>query len=62
MQFRDWGGMFMQHCHNTVHEDHAMLMRWDIDTAGAPFIRPLPTPIPGHKADFRNPDETLPNA
>ncbi|HST77633.1 MAG TPA: multicopper oxidase domain-containing protein, partial [Verrucomicrobiae bacterium] len=21
MQFRDWGGMFMEHCHNTVHED-----------------------------------------
>lgn len=46
MQFRDWGGMFMQHCHNTVHEDHAMLMRWDVDNAGAPFIRPLPAPIP----------------
>jgi len=25
MQFRDWGGMFMEHCHNTVHEDNAML-------------------------------------
>jgi FtsP/CotA-like multicopper oxidase with cupredoxin domain len=46
MQFRDWGGMFMQHCHNTVHEDHAMLMRWEINDSGAPFIRPLPTPIP----------------
>jgi FtsP/CotA-like multicopper oxidase with cupredoxin domain len=28
MQFRDWGGMFMEHCHNTVHEDNAMLVRW----------------------------------
>jgi FtsP/CotA-like multicopper oxidase with cupredoxin domain len=46
MQFRDWQGMFMQHCHNTVHEDHAMLMRWEIDDGGAPFLRPLPTPIP----------------
>jgi len=46
MQFRDWQGMFMQHCHNTVHEDHAMLMRWEIDDGGAPFLRPLPTPLP----------------
>ena len=46
MQFRDWGGMFMEHCHNTVHEDNAMLLRWEIDDGGAPFLRPLPTPIP----------------
>ena len=30
MQFRDWGGMYMEHCHNTVHEDNAMLVRWEI--------------------------------
>jgi hypothetical protein len=30
MQFRDWGGMFMEHCHNTMHEDNAMLLRWEI--------------------------------
>jgi FtsP/CotA-like multicopper oxidase with cupredoxin domain len=46
MQFRDFQGMFMQHCHNTVHEDNAMLLRWEIDDGGAPFLRPLPTPIP----------------
>jgi FtsP/CotA-like multicopper oxidase with cupredoxin domain len=46
MQFRDWGGMFMEHCHNTTHEDHAMLMRWEINDGGTPFLRPLPTPIP----------------
>jgi len=46
MQFRDWGGMFMEHCHNTTHEDNAMLLRWEIDDNGAPFLRPLPTPIP----------------
>src|SRR5438552_1191074 len=27
MQFRDFGGMFMEHCHNTTHEDNAMLLR-----------------------------------
>jgi len=24
-EFRDWSGMFMEHRHNTVHEDNAML-------------------------------------
>ena len=46
MQFRDFAGMFMEHCHNTTHEDNAMLLRWEIDDKGAPFVRPLPTPIP----------------
>ena len=45
MQFRDWGGMFMEHCHNTTHEDNAMFMRWEIDNRGASVLKPLPTPI-----------------
>ncbi|HVD92367.1 MAG TPA: multicopper oxidase domain-containing protein [Vicinamibacterales bacterium] len=46
MQFRDWGGMFMEHCHNTMHEDNAMLLRWEVSGNGAPFLAPLPTPVP----------------
>jgi manganese oxidase len=46
MQFRDWGGMYMEHCHNTMHEDNAMLLRWEINDAGGAFLQPLPTPIP----------------
>ena len=46
LQFRDWGGMFMEHCHNTVHEDNAMLLRWEIDSSGGAVLVPLPTPIP----------------
>jgi manganese oxidase len=62
MQFRDWGGMFMEHCHNTMHEDNAMLMRWEIDNGGAPFLRPLPTPIPSPQGvTFENPDDNLCN-
>ena len=58
MQFRDWGGMFMEHCHNTVHEDNAMLVRWEIDDGGTPFLRPLPTPIPSPQGvTFIQPDE-----
>jgi manganese oxidase len=60
MQFRDWQGTFMQHCHNTTHEDHAMLMRWDIDDGGAPFLRPIQTPIPRPQGViFRDPEEVL---
>jgi len=62
MQFRDWGGMFMEHCHNTMHEDNAMLLRWDIG-AGGPFLNPLPTPISKPTGvTFQPPDEILPNA
>jgi FtsP/CotA-like multicopper oxidase with cupredoxin domain len=63
MQFRDWGGMFMEHCHNTVHEDNAMLIRWEIDNGGAPFLRPLPTPLPRPTGvTFEAPDEIEPTA
>jgi FtsP/CotA-like multicopper oxidase with cupredoxin domain len=62
MQFRDWGGMFMEHCHNTMHEDNAMLMRWDVGPGG-PFLNPLPTPISKPTGvTFQAPDEILPNA
>ena len=63
MQFRDWGGMFMEHCHNLVHEDNAMMLRWEIDDSGAPFLRPLPTPIATPQGvTFINPDDVLPTA
>ena len=63
MQFRDWGGMFMEHCHNTVHEDNAMLVRWETKGLGAPFLSPLPTPIcTPQGVTFIPPDEILPTA
>jgi FtsP/CotA-like multicopper oxidase with cupredoxin domain len=63
LQFRDWGGMFMEHCHNTVHEDNAMLLRWELDDGGAPFLRPLPTPIPTPQGvTFVPPTDILPTA
>jgi manganese oxidase len=63
MQFRDWGGMYMEHCHNTMHEDNAMLLRWDINGAGQPFLNPLPTPISKPTGvTFQTPDDILPNA
>ncbi len=63
MQFRDWGGMFMEHCHNTTHEDSAMLLRWDINESGEPQLTPLPTPVPTPQGvRFQAPSETLPTA
>jgi FtsP/CotA-like multicopper oxidase with cupredoxin domain len=29
-RFRNFTGRYVTHCHNVVHEDHAMMFRWDI--------------------------------
>ncbi len=44
IRFREFAGTYMEHCHNTQHEDHAMLLRWDIENPGQVIM--LPTPIP----------------
>jgi FtsP/CotA-like multicopper oxidase with cupredoxin domain len=50
VQFGEYGGAYVQHCHNTVHEDFAMLMRIQLLTgvAGSPqtVITPTPNPSP----------------
>ena len=33
-RFRDWTGRYPLHCHNVVHEDHAMMLRWEVDPNG----------------------------
>ena len=30
MRFREWTGLYPLHCHNVVHEDHSMMLLWDI--------------------------------
>ena len=30
LRFRDFSGKYPMHCHNTIHEDHSMMLRWDI--------------------------------
>ncbi len=44
IRFREFLGSYMEHCHNTQHEDHAMLLRWDIENPGQVLV--LPTPMP----------------
>ncbi len=34
VRFGEFGGAYVNHCHNTVHEDNAMLLRFDILTDG----------------------------
>ncbi len=33
-RWRDFFGKHVMHCHNVVHEDHAMMIRWDIVPVG----------------------------
>jgi FtsP/CotA-like multicopper oxidase with cupredoxin domain len=33
-RFRDFTGKYPLHCHNTIHEDHAMMLLWDITPDG----------------------------
>jgi len=44
IRFREFLGTYMEHCHNTQHEDHAMLLRWDVENPGQFLV--LPTPMP----------------
>jgi FtsP/CotA-like multicopper oxidase with cupredoxin domain len=30
MRFRDMKGRYVMHCHNVIHEDAGMMVRWDI--------------------------------
>lgn len=33
--FRDFPGKYMMHCHNLFHEDHAMMIRFDVQASGS---------------------------
>jgi len=40
MRWKDFMGRHIMHCHNVVHEDHAMMIRWDIVPKGQGFDTP----------------------
>ena len=44
IHFRELAGTYMEHCHNTQHEDNSMLLRWDIEHPGQ--FQLMPTPMP----------------
>ncbi|MBC3502538.1 multicopper oxidase domain-containing protein [Pseudomonas sp. SWRI59] len=45
IRFREFAGTYMEHCHNTQHEDSSMLLRWDLEHPGQ--FQVMPTPLPG---------------
>ncbi len=44
LRFREFAGSFVEHCHNTQHEDHAMMIRYDIENPGQFALMPAPLP------------------
>ena len=70
VQFGEYGGSYVNHCHNTVHEDFAMLMRIQLLTAtpgdpdykGLPHFVPTRTPIPSPRGVTWKDPEILPEA
>ena len=48
VRFGEFGGAYVNHCHNTVHEDFALLMRIQLLTGvpGSPQTAVTPTPNP----------------
>jgi hypothetical protein len=52
VRFGEYGGAYVNHCHNTVHEDFAMLLRYQILTdrdnpkSSNVHVDIIPTPIP----------------
>ncbi len=64
IQFGEYGGSYVNHCHNTVHEDFAMLMRIQLLTGitGSPQTAVTPTPNPTPDGVFFTTPEILPEA
>jgi FtsP/CotA-like multicopper oxidase with cupredoxin domain len=62
VQFGEYGGSYVNHCHNTVHEDFALLMRIQLLTgvAGSPQALVTPTPNPSPDGVVFTTPEILP--
>jgi FtsP/CotA-like multicopper oxidase with cupredoxin domain len=57
--FGEYGGAYVNHCHNTLHEDFAMLSRMQVlgGAAGSPQLAVTPTPIPSEDGvTYRTPE------
>jgi len=64
IQFGEYGGSYVNHCHNTVHEDFALLMRIQLlnGVAGTPQATITATPNPTPDGVFFTTPEVLPEA
>ena len=55
MRWKDFLGKHVMHCHNVVHEDHAMMIRWDIVEPGRGFVGPRDASEVYDQQDFKPP-------
>jgi len=56
MRWDDFLGKYIMHCHNVVHEDHAMMIRWDIVPSKKPAGSSKPAPaLPASPPKGKNP-------
>jgi hypothetical protein len=64
IQFGEYGGSYVNHCHNTVHEDFALLMRIQLlnGFAGTPQAVVTRTPNPSPDGVTYTTPEVLPEA
>jgi manganese oxidase len=58
IRVREFAGTYVEHCHNTQHEDKAMLLRWDSEHPGQTVS--IPTPMPDWGGVQYDPTITLP--
>ena len=65
VRFGEFGGSYVNHCHNTVHEDFAMLLRYQLlrsKDAKDPQTAVTPTPLPKPGGVEWQNSEVLPEA
>jgi manganese oxidase len=60
VQFGEFAGSYVNHCHNTVHEDFAMLLRMQLLAASGTQAAITPTPNPTPDGVFFTTPEVLP--
>ncbi len=66
VRFGEYGGAYVTHCHNTVHEDFAMLLRYDVLTDpnnpdnSQVHVNVIPTPKPSPEGVTYVTPEVLP--
>ena len=66
IRVREFAGTYVEHCHNTQHEDKAMLLRWDSQnpdpTNPNASVIAIPTPMPEWDGVQYEPSVYLPTA
>jgi len=66
IRVRDFIGTYVEHCHNTQHEDNAMLLRWDSQRKGdqrlsSQNLLAIPTPMMDWNGAWYEDTYTLPS-